>query len=842
MFSTGEAGMWRVRLDEFMGDCRYAFRALRRSPAFAATVLVMLGVGIGANTTLFSLTDQVLLRALPVEQPSELVLFDGPGVFQGTTLGDQTFSTAMFLGLRDASPQVLTGLVARHSTGATIDVAGLAERAVAELVSGDYFTTLRVRPALGRRLQPSDDIRAAPPAVVLSHSYWQRRFGGDPRVLGRIIRVNTHPMTVVGVSARGFHGVDIAAPADVFVPLALAVDVVPASGGLDEWRTRWLNVMGRLAPGVSRERAAAALDVPYRQLLREDVETARLEPDERTRFLEKSVRLYPGARGLATLRSRFFTPLLVLMGMVGLVLLIVCANIASLLLARAASQQKETAVRLALGASRTRLIHQRLTESLVLAAAGCALGLLIAWWGTGLLIDVLPVDRAAMALSAEPDLRVILFAIGAAAATAVLFGIAPALHATKPALTESFAAGSRTVAGGGAQARFRKGVVVAQVALSLLLLAGTGLFARSLHNLRTLDPGFVAANLLHLSLDPALSGYVRETSITLFAELEAELRALPGVIGAATATQPIMADRHPRRTVRVQGYEATAGVDMSSGTSAVGPGYFATMGIPLLAGREFVASDIDGAPQVAIINETMARHFWENEDPIGRRFGWSSSTTGDEIEVIGVVADSKFANIREDATRFFYTPYMQGSAVGRHIVYVRSRPGMADISMSVRNVVQRLAPGLPIVEMGTMQAQVDESLFTERLVATLSILFGTLATVLAALGLYGVVSYLVARRTREVGIRIALGAQRATVLWMVLREAVILTGAGLLIGLPAAMALSRLVTSQLFGVSPTDPLTLGGATATLALVALLAGYLPARHATRLDPMLALRQD
>jgi predicted permease len=755
------------------------------------------------------------------------------------------FSVPMFRGLASGSRDVLDGMFARYDTSATMAIGRQSERVFVELVSGDYFRVLGVNALLGRTLGPEDDrTPAAHPVVVLSHGFWQRRFGANPNVLNQEVRINDHVMTIVGVAPPRFVGVDMAGSADLFVPLMMKAQMTPTWNDLDSWRSRWITVMGRLKPGVSHEQASAALNVLYRQLLQEDIKTMQHMPPGsfRQRFLAKNLVVLPGHKGRSSLRQQFSTPLIVLMGMVGLVLLIACANVANLLLARAASQQKEVAIRLALGAGRWRVVRTRLTESFVLALGGALLGVLFAWWTTSVLIDTLPFQRAVLTLSADPDPRVVLFAVVISSVTALLFGLAPAFQATKPALTSALKEQAGSVAGSGRQARFRKGLVVAQVALSVLLLAGAGLFARSLYNLRTLNPGFVTDNLLQFSLDPALSGYSRERSLALFTQMQEQLGALPGATSVAAAVVPAMTESMWSSTVNVQGYERKEGEDTNPAVNAVAPGYFATMGMPLVIGRDFRASDVEGAPQVAIINETMAKYFWGNENPIGKRFGWGRNEGTYPIEVVGVVRDSRFATLRDEVPRFVYTPWTQQESLDTMTFYVRMRGETTGMPNTVRQVVQRLDPNLPIFDMKTMEAQVDESLFIERLVASLSLLFGALATVLAAVGLYGVMSYTVSRRTREIGIRMALGAARTSVLWMVLREVATMAIAGIVLGLPVAIGLSRFVQSQLYGLSPTDPLTLAVATVILGSVAMFAGYVPARRATRVDPMLALRYE
>jgi predicted permease len=499
------------------------------------------------------------------------------------------------------------------------------------------------------------------------------------------------------------------------------------------------------------------------------------------------------------------------------------------------------AIRLALGASRVAIVRQRLMESLVLAAAGAALGLAFAWWTGTLLLKALPFDEAARTLSAAPDARVTAFALGAACLTAVLFGLAPALQSTRPVLTSTLKDESGSVVGGTGHARFRKGLVVAQVGLSVLLLAGAALFARSLYNLKSLNPGFRADELLGFSLDPSLNGYSRERSIALFRQLQDQLSQLPGVRSATASLIPLMTDSNWSSTVKVEGYQPKEGEDMNPDVNAVGPAFFATIGQPLVAGREFTVKDAAGAPKVAIINETMATYFFGKDNPLGHRIGWGRGSATD-IEVVGVAKDSKTSTLRQQARRFVYVPYMQEDELGSMTFYVRARGDASAVGASIRQVAQRVDPNLPIYEMKTMARVMDESLFLERMVAALSVAFGALATLLAAIGLYGVMSYSVARRTREIGIRMALGAERNSVMWLVLKEVAAMVVIGVAVGVPLALALSRIVQSQLFDLSANDPIAIAASAAILAFVALAAGYLPARRATRVDPMIALRYE
>jgi predicted permease len=757
----------------------------------------------------------------------------------------------MFEHLRDRST-VFSGVLAEFTASIHLGEGGQTDDVHGDLVSGTYFETLGLQPALGRLFTRDDDrVPGGHPIVVLGHGFWTRRFAADRGIVGRSLRVNDTPMTVIGVAPPGFHGIEVGESVDVYVPLAMQQQVLPTwPRALGDWRTRWLTVMARLEDGVSVPQATASVNVLYGQLLREDLATVKTPSDRfRIAFLQKRLRLDPGGRGTSGLRDNAETPLLVLMGMVGLVLLIACANVANLLLARASSRQKEVALRLALGASRGRLVRQLLVESVVFSLAGGALGIAFAAWTGTLLLRALPSEQAARVLTADPDLRVTLFALALAMITGTIFGLVPALQSTRPQLAPTLKSESAAVMGGTAPFRFRKALVVAQVALSLLLLIGAGLFTRSLGNLRSLNPGFEAERLLTFTVDPSLNGYDSARRLALFKRLQDDFAAEPGVKTVSLAENALMTSNDSSSTIRVEGYEAKEEEDMNPNFNSVGTGFFTTLGIPLLSGREFTDGDIGGAPKVAVVNEAFARYFYKDQSPIGRRFGLGRSfkkgmppEENYPITIVGIARDSKASSLRQKNVRFVYVPYAQQTDIGQMTFYVRSPLEAAGLGNRVRMLVRQADPGLPVTDMKTMRAQIHESLFVERIVAVLSAAFGLLATLLAAIGLYGVMSYAVSLRTREIGIRVALGAERRTVLLMVLKEVAVLALLGVVLGLPSGYGLGRLVESQLYGLTARDPLTFGVATAVLLVSAAVAGYVPASRATRVDPLVALRYE
>jgi predicted permease len=821
-------------MDRLRHDVRFALRSFAKSPGFTAVVVMTLALGIGANAAIFGLMDQVMFRLLPVADAQRLVVLDAPGPFSGRTSSQSDtltpVSQPMYEGLRDHNT-VFSGMLAHWLTSVNLSMNGRTESVNTDLVSGTFFPVLGVTPAVGRLLGPEDDrTPGGHPVVVLSHRFFQSRFGGNPGVIGSAVAINGHPMTIVGVAPPGFHGVEVGGSSDLYVPLAMQPQVLPTwKPTAGDWRSRWLTVLARLRDGVSVDEARASINVVYAQLLQEDAKTrpvnARSERGKAA-FLDKKLDLLPGGRGTSGLRDQSRSPLLVLMGMVGLVLLIACANVANLLLARGSSRQKELAVRLALGAGRGRL-------------AGGALGILVSTWVGRALLAALPFEDAVTTLRSDPDLRVGLFALALSIATGVLFGILPALQATRVAIASTLKNEAAGVIGGAASFRFRRALVVAQIALSLLLLVGAGLFTRSLQNLRALDPGFQPDQLIAFTIDPSLNGHDMPGRLDLFARVRDAFAAEPGVRSVSMSDLPFMTNSDSSSTIQIPGHEPKEGEDMNPNFASVGPDFASTFGIPLVSGRDIADTDGPTTPKVAVVNESFARHFFPGQDALGRRFSYGRDP-GTQLEIVGVVKDGKAASLRDPIKRFYYMPYTQRETVGSLTYYVRASGDADVLTGRVHGLVRSVDPALPVTNLKTMRAQIRESLFVERMVAALSAGFGVLATLLAALGLYGVMAFAVALRTREIGIRMALGAQRRDVMRMVLRDVAILVALGVAVGLPGGYGIGRVIETQLFGLDARDPLSYAAATFTLLAAAFFAGYVPARRATRVDPMVALR--
>ena len=833
-------------MSRLLHDVRYALRGLRRSPLFAVVAILSLALGIGANTAIFTLIDQVVLRTLPVKNPEQLVMLYQAGSHNGSNMGTRMNSYPIYQDYQQRA-EPLSEVMARRLVPASISVDNQTERLTAELVSGNYFALLGVTAAIGRvfNSQEDDQHYGAHPAVVISHDYWQSRFARDPGVVGKKILVNDYPMTIVGVSAAGFHGIDPVEAPSIRVPILMKDVMLPEWGWLraDDRRSRWVQVFARLKPGYTVDSARAPMQTLFTQIRQYEttLPAARdWSPYMRDTFMKGEVRIESAATGFSGVRNQFDTALIVLMCMVGLVLLIACANVANLLIARGFARQKELAVRLSLGATRRTLVRQMLVESLTLSVIGAAVGVGLSVLFTRALLALVPTGGDPLLISASPDGRVLGFTLVVTVATAVVFGLVPALRASAPDPWRTLKDTIGSIASSGGSLFLRKGLVAAQVALSFLLLFGAGLFVKSLQNLRTIDAGVALDNLVTFQIAPALSGYDQERGTLLYRQILERLRAAPGIRAVGVASVPILAGNEWDSSMAVEGHRPQDGEDMQAFMNALSPGYFETMRIPIQEGRDFRDSDVQPTATVAIVNRKFATHFFPKGTAIGKKLGFGGGPgTELNIEIVGVVADSLYEGPREGVRRQVFLP-KGGNQSGAF--YVRTSQASASAYNIIRHEIAQVAATMPVYEMKTVQGQLDETLATDRLVAVLSAGFGLLATVLASIGLYGVMAFVVARRRKELGIRLALGAQRGGVLWIVMREVLVLVAIGLGVGVPAAIGAGRYIASELYGVQGYDPLVAFTTAAMLLAVSALAGLIPAHRASRIDPILALRYE
>ena len=827
-------------------DVRLAIRSLGRSPLFATVAILSLALGIGANTAIFTLIDQIVLRKLPVEHPEQLVMLYQQGAHNGSNMGTRMHSYPIYQDFQKRA-EPLAEVICRRLLPASVSIDNQTERLDAEVVSGNYFTMLGVKPAVGRvfNSQEDDQTYQGHPVVVLSYAYWSNRFARDPGVVGRKILVNDYPMTIIGVSAAGFGGLDPASAPQIRVPVQMKEAMMPELGWLyvDNRRARWVQVFARLKPGYTVESAEAPLQGLFTQIRTYEM-TLPAAKDwsaySRDQFMKGRMRVESAATGFSFLRNDFSTALLVLMGMVGLVLLIACANVANLLIARAFMRQKEIAVRLSLGASRGRLVRQLLVESLVLSVAGGVVGLGLAFVLTRGLLRLVPSGGQPLTIDAYPDGRILLFTVALTFLTGIVFGLLPALRASRPDPWTTLKDTVGSIAGTGGSLFLRKGLVTAQVALSFLLLFGAGLFVKSLQNLRTTETGVELDNLVAFQLSPALSGYTNERATQFYTQLLERLRSAPGVKSAGLAAVPILAGTEWDSSMSVEGHQAKDGEDMQAFMNAFSPQYFETMNIPILEGRDFRQADIKQNSKVAIVNRKFANHFFKGGSAVGKHIGQGVGPRSKlDIEIIGVVADSLYEGPREGVRRQVFVPnWGRNSAT----FYVRTEISSAASYNAVRNEVKQLDATMPVYGMKTLEAQLDETLLSDRLIALLSAGFGLLATILASIGLYGVMAFVVVRRKKELGIRLALGAQPASVIWLVMREVLLLLAIGLAIGIPAAIGAGRYISAELYGIEANDPFIAVSTTVLLAAVSAAAGLIPAHRASRIDPILALRYE
>ncbi|UCC82154.1 MAG: ABC transporter permease [Gemmatimonadota bacterium] len=833
-----------------MISLKFAIRTLARSPFVAAVAVASLALGIGANAAIFSLYDQMLIQALPVPEPDRLVNLGAPGPKHGSQSCNQAgdcdvvFSYPMFRDLQQAQSS-FTDIAAHRIFGANLAHANRTIDGQGMLVSGSYFPTLGVRPALGRLLDPADDQVIGDHFVaVLSYHYWANQLGGDPAVLNQTIIVNGHPMTIVGVAARGFDGTTLGTRPDVFVPISMRGLMNRGFDGFDNRRAYWAYLFARLRPGVSIEQAGAEINSIYWSIinevevpLQEGMSEATLE-----RFRAKEITIEPGPRGQSSLHGEVSTPLTLLFAITAVVLLIACANIANLLLAQGANRSQEMAIRGSLGASRRRLVSQLLLDSCVLAVLGGGASLLVARWVLQIIASILPAEASTiLALELRPS--VVLFAAAVSIGTGFLFGMYPALHSTRPDLMTLVRSGSGQPSGARAAARFRASLVTAQIALSMALLVAAGFFIKSLANVSRVDLGMNTEHVITFGIFPQLNGYEPQASQILFGRLEEELQALPGVTGVSGAMIPILTGSNWGTDVSVQGFESGPDIDDNARFNVVGAGYFSTLGIPLLAGREFTPDDALGAPKVAVVNEVFIRKFGlSRQDAVGSWMSTRSMTNELDIQIVGLIGDAKYSEVKQDTPPLFFTPYRQRETLGWLTFYVRTAVQPRSVLRAIPDVVRRLDANLPVQDLKTLDQQVRENVVLDRLITMLSAAFAVLATLLAAIGLYGVLAYTVAQRTGEFGVRMALGADSRRVRRMVLWQVGRMTLIGGVLGIVAGLLLGRAARSLLFGLEGNDPVVVAVVAVLLTGVALGAGYVPALRASRVDPMKALRYE
>jgi len=830
-------------LESFFQDLAYGTRAMLRSPALTIVALLSLALGIGANTAIFSLLDAVMLRSLPVKNPAQLVLL-GNGRASGITddfARTQLYSYPFYRRMQ-AENRVFSDTAAvfsmTNSVHGFVQGRGESEPMNVQLVSGTYFDTLGVQALEGRTLNEGDDnSEGNHPVAVISYAWWRHSLARDPNVLSRTLKLGDTTFNIVGVAPPEFFGTKVGEAPDMWVPLSMVKEVPPHFGGYKEEFSESLLIMGRLKPGVSIDAATANVNLLFREILI-NFAGARLDAENRQKLDRTKVPLTSMTTGLSSLRRQFSKPLRLLMAIVALVLLIACANIANLLLARSTARARELAVRQALGARRSRIIRQLITESLVLAVAGGVLGIALAAIANRLLLSMVSGGLDPIPLDVSVDTRLLLFTIAVTIATALIFGTVPAFRATRPQLTDTLKAGRGPV-GASARNPLAKALVISQVALSLVLMVGAGLFLRSLVNLNNVDTGFNKENVLRLNIDSSSAGYKAEEppAFALYQQIEERVNALPNV-KAASFSAFTFNEGAWSSNVAVAGMKINKNIEVMH--NVVGLRYFETMQIPLIKGRNFSPSDTSTSAPVVIISEHTAKTLFPQGDPIGNHLRLSDEPK-DELTVIGVVKDVKFNNLAEELANLDYMPYTQ-RPWGFGDFEVRYTGDFGAVAAAVQQTLHSIDRNLPITHVTTLDEQVARSITDQRVVAQLSAFFGVLAVFLSCIGIYGVMSYVVTRRTNEIGVRMALGAPRSNMLWMVLREILMLVSIGIVIGIPATLAGDRLVSNMLFGLTPTDPATLVSATVILLIVAAVAGYLPARRASLVDPMVALRYE
>ena len=828
---------------------RLALRTLFKSPFVTTVAVISLALGIGANAAIYSLFQQLLLAPLPVPSPDKLVNLGTPGPKPGSQSCsqagdcDQVFSYPMFRDLEKGQTS-FTGIAAHRTFGANLAYNGQTLNGEALFVSGSYFPVLGLRAALGRLFTVEDDRTVgAHFLAVLNYGFWESRLGSDPSVLNKTILINGQPMTIIGVAPKGFTGTTKGDNPHVFVPITMRTALMPTWPGFDNRRSYWVYVFARLKPGVSLAQAKTAVNAIYKPIISEVEAPLQKGMSDQTmkRFLAKELSLVPGPRGQSSMEREAKTPLLLLLSITGIVLLIACANIANLLMARGAGRSTEMAVRLSLGAGRWQLLGQLLTESVLLAIMGGVTSLLVAKWTMGGIASMLPSD-ASQFMTFSIDRPILVFAAVLSILTGFAFGLFPALHNTRPDLMTAIRANANQPSGARTANRFRTSLVTAQIALSMTLLIVAGLFVKSLVNVSRVDLGVKIDHVLTFALSPELNGYPPPRNKALFAQVEQELVAIPGVTGVTSGLVPLLAGNNWGNDVSVEGFKRGPDTDANSRFNEIGPDYFRTLGAPIKSGREFTTSDALGSPQVAIVNEAFAKKFNLGTQAVGKHIGTGRNQDQLDIEIVGLVQNAKYSDVKQVIPPVFFIPYRQDSTVGNLTFYVRTSQDPALMLQTIPKVIARIDPTLPIENLRTMPRQVQENVFLDRMISTMAAAFAFLATILAAVGLYGVLAYTVAQRTREIGVRMALGADAGRVRAMVLKQVGLMTIIGGVIGIGAALGLGKLARALLFGLQGTDPVVMALSILLLALVALSAGAIPAARAARVHPMQALRYE
>jgi predicted permease len=836
-------------MSTLLQDLRYALRMLRKNPAVTTVSILTLALGIGANTAIFSLINAVMLKALPVKDPNQLVVVGDPSQPHRRSNGTpsvELFSYPLYRELRDAN-NVFSGMLASgevHRLKVETGNSGLVTSdALGVLVSGNYFSVMGVNTLLGRTLNPDDD--GAPtghPVAVISYGFWRDKLGQDPGIVGQTARLNNYPFTIVGVAPPGFFGDTVGDQQDLWIPVTMQSQIIPGRAWMENFGASWLHIIARLKPGTTISEARANVNVAFQRLVSSSI-LAKLDSDDRDELRKAQIDVTAGGGGFSDLRSSFRQPLFLLMGIVGMVLLVACVNVANLLLARASARQKEIAVRLAIGAARGRIIRQLLTESVLLAFTGGAFGILVAQWGTRALLHM----SGQADLDAHPDLRVLAFTGAVCLLTGVLFGLVPAFRTLKVEVTPVLKNNAQGNGSPGASPwGWGKILVSAQVMLSLLVLLTAGLLVRSMQNLKNLDLGYGRENLLMVGVDRRTAGYQTAAQLVgLSDQLVARFSALPGVRGAAASKSGLFSGSQSAESIKIEGLAPRQDTDMVAGFDWVGPDFFKVLGVPTLLGREIGPQDTPSSTGVAVINQSMARFYFGATNPIGRKILMDQDQRKNvPFEIIGVVPDLRDQSLRGKVERKCYVPIAQApDDMGGGLNFmIKTAGNPAAVADSVRKEIKNFDANLPVERVRALESLVNNSMSNDVLLAKLSSFFGLLALMLACVGLYGVMSYTVARKTGEIGVRMALGAQRANILWMILREVIILVLIGVAVGVPGALAGSHLFAAMLFGLKNIDPLSMSLVVLLMVIVAMLAGFIPARRATKVDPMRALRYE